>query len=197
MPWDLNILVSPKDAIYQFRPRNDCDQHLNVPWSIERFIQEPCFYPNYFRLDCTLEDRDTEWFHYRIIVDRSKQTSLTKSFRIITREFKADSIYPLKMFGHMYWNESLSALADDLSRLENTDYEHKLNAAEFEPMDPTYADNHLNDKRIIHIAALENIPIYPPNLDVYQIQYGLLKIYATDQSNGRYEPIFECIFEFQ
>jgi len=101
------------------------------------------------------------------------------------------------MFGYMYWSNNLSELAEDLSRLDNTDYQHKLNAVEFQQMDLTLADNRLRNKNPLFIAELNDIPIYPPNLNANQIQYGLLKIYATDQSNRCYEPIFECIFEFQ
>jgi hypothetical protein len=197
LPSDTYYLVPPEYAIYQFRPDNNCDQHLDVSWSIEHYIREPCFYPNYFRSKFTLEDLDTEWYCYRLIVDRSKQTSLTKTVCINTRKYKANSRYPLKMYGHMYWGNELNELAVNLSPLERRAYEHKLDPVEFKPMDLTYADNHLNDKSIVHIAALENIPIYPPNLNVYQIRYGLLRIFATDQSNGHYKPIFECIFEFQ
>ena len=81
--------------------------------------------------------------------------------------------------------------------MDGTDRKHTLHAVNFKTIDLTYEDPHLNDRRPRLVAELENIPIYPPKLDVYQIQQGFLKIFASNPDNGHYEPIFECIFEFQ
>ncbi|CAF3111409.1 unnamed protein product [Rotaria sp. Silwood2] len=190
-------LVLPRYSIYQFRPHNDDNQHVARAWNINRFINEPCFYPHFFRSKFSLEDRDTEWFCYRLRVELNQQKFMTKSFQVTTRNCKLNSKYRLMTCGDMYWTNDLAVLSESLSQFNNTDYKHTLNAVEFKHIDLNYANNRVKNKKPMFIAELNDIPIYPPKLNVNEIQYGLLKVYATGQSNGHYEPIFECIFEFQ
>lgn len=41
-------LVLPRDSIYQFHSCDDYNQHLDSPWTIEKFFRELCFYSHYF-----------------------------------------------------------------------------------------------------------------------------------------------------
>jgi hypothetical protein len=71
------------------------------------------------------------------------------------------------MFGIMYWSKSLDELDENLSRLKNTNYEHKLDVVKFQQIDLTLADNRLKNKNPLFIGALNDIPIYPPKLNIY------------------------------
>ncbi|CAF1119145.1 unnamed protein product [Didymodactylos carnosus] len=188
------FLVLPRYSIYQFFPENTQHQQLDRPWSIVDFTNEPCFYPHYFSSQFTLENDKRDWFFYRLPVDPQQRT---KTFCITTRKCNRNSRYHLAIFGTMYWARDLKQFTSEyIDRLDNTNHSYRLPSANFQEINLNLADPHLSNKRSLFVAELSDIPIYPSQLDVTQIQFGLLRIYATDQLTGRGETIFECIFEF-
>jgi hypothetical protein len=91
---DVYYLVPPFQAVYNNLPSDPEDQHAASPeqrWTLERFLQEPCLYPHFFRGRMELDNRETEWSSYRRTLRRS-DPALVTTLRLHFREPAADRL---------------------------------------------------------------------------------------------------------